>query len=287
MDAARGIAETGGMSSDRTLRVVFRAAALGLALTLAAYGGLFAALAWPDPLFRHARGGGLVTFHATSSLPPEATTLAEKVTAAFVASPLGLPAHEVDIWLVDEGWPVRLFFAGSPRASGLTYPVTSTRNVFLRHADIEANRLRRGSMVVPPPRTLSYYLIHEITHLMVADRVGAWRIVRMPRWVNEGFADYVALGPALRGWWNLPPQARHCPRRSGAPTGARGSASRSHLSGCRAISTRFSRSTWRCRRAGPVRWLRNSALRVPGVAPNLCPRRDAGTQPCWPTRKSC
>ena len=49
---------------------------------------------------------------------------------------------------------------------------------------------------MPPPRTLSYYLIHEITHLMVAEHVGAWRIVRMPRWVNEGFADYVALGPA-------------------------------------------------------------------------------------------
>lgn len=187
------------MSSDRTLRVVFRGAVLGLVLTLVAYGGLLMALAWPDPLFRHARGVGLVTFNATVPLPPEATTLAEQVTAAFVASPLGLPAHELDIWLVDEGWPVRLFFAGSPRASGLTYPVASTRNVFLRHADIAANRLRRGAMVVPPPRTLSYYLIHEITHLMVADRVGAWRIVRMPRWVNEGVADYVALGPAPPG----------------------------------------------------------------------------------------
>src|SRR6056297_605321 len=203
MDAARGIAETGVMSSDRTLRVVFRAAVLGLVLTLAAYGGLFAALAWPDPLFRQARGGGLVTFHATEPLPPEATVLAEQVTAAFAASPLGLPAHEVDIWLVDEGWPVRIFFAGSSRASGLTYPVASTRNVFLRHANIEANRLRRGAMVVPPPRTLSYYLIHEITHLMVAERVGAWRIVRMPRWVNEGFADYVALGPAPPGMVEL------------------------------------------------------------------------------------
>jgi hypothetical protein len=196
MDAARGIAKTVFMSSDRTLHVVFRAAVLGLSLTLAAYGGLFAALAWPDPLFRHARGAGLVTFHAMDPLPVEATALAEQVTAAFAVSPLGLPAHEVDIWLVDEGWPVRLFFAGSPRASGLTYPVTSTRNVFLRHADIPANRLRRGTLTVPPPRTLRYYLIHEITHLMVAERVGAWRIVRMPRWVNEGFADYVALGPA-------------------------------------------------------------------------------------------
>jgi hypothetical protein len=184
------------MFSDRALRVLFRISVAGLGLVLLAYAGLFALLAWPDPLFRHARGGGLVTFHATVQLPPEAAALAEEVTAAFLAAPLGLPTHEVDIWLVDGGWPVRLFFAGSPRASGLTYPVTSTRNVFLRHADIPANRLRRGDLVVPPPRTLSYYLIHEITHLMVAERVGPLRIVRMPRWVSEGFADYVALGPA-------------------------------------------------------------------------------------------
>jgi hypothetical protein len=58
----------------------------------------------------------------------------------------GSARHEVDVWLVDEGWQVRLFFSPeAPRASGLTYPVLSTRNVFLRHADLAANRLRRGA----------------------------------------------------------------------------------------------------------------------------------------------
>jgi hypothetical protein len=126
---------------------------------------------------------------------------------------------------VDEGWPVRLFFAGSPRASGLTYPVTSTRNVFLRHADLRQNRLRRGDILtVPPPRTLSYYLIHEITHLMVAERVGALRIVRMPRWVNEGFADYVALGPAPPQMVALAEAGAPCRPGTGAPTRANGCA---------------------------------------------------------------
>ncbi len=183
----------------RLLRLAFRLSLAGFLLTLAAYGGLVAAVARPDPFFRHARGGGLVTFHAVAPLPPEAERLAQEVTAAFTASPLGLPDHTVDVWLVEEGWPVQLFFAGSPRASGLTYPVASTRNVFLRHADLRRNRLVRGGRAVPPPRTLSYYLVHEITHLMVADRVGRLRIVRMPRWINEGFADYVALGPAPPG----------------------------------------------------------------------------------------
>jgi hypothetical protein len=139
--------------------------------------------------------------------------MAREVTAAFVASPLGLPGRQVDIWLVDEGWPVRLFFAGSLRASGLTYP-----------GDVDPERVPApcrhggktgcaGRLAVPPPRTLSYYLIHEITHLMVAERVGAWRIVRMPRWMNEGFADYVALGPAPPQMVALAEAGAPCPPR--------------------------------------------------------------------------
>lgn len=177
-------------------RWLLRFSILGFLATLGVYAALFATLAHPGPFFGHARGGGLITFHAAAPLPPEAVTLAEEVTMAFTASPLGRPAHPVDIWLVEEGWRTAIFFAGSRRASGLTYPVASTRNVFLRHADLPRNRLVRGGQAVPPPRTLSYYLVHEITHLMVAERVGRLAVVRMPRWINEGFADFVALGPA-------------------------------------------------------------------------------------------
>jgi hypothetical protein len=195
-DAARDPAP---MSGERLLRILFRVSIAGFCLTLAAYAGLFAAIARPGAFYGHSSGAGLVTFHAAEPLPPEAVQLAEAVTAAFAGSPLGLPAHPVDVWLVEEGWPVRLFFAGSPRASGLTYPVASTRNVFLRHADLPRDRLIRDGVAVTPPRTLVYYLVHEITRLMVAERVGPLRIVRMPRWINEGFADYVALGPAPPG----------------------------------------------------------------------------------------
>jgi hypothetical protein len=184
------------MPRPRILRLALRVSIAGLCLTLMAYAALVAALARPHPFFGHARGGGLVTFHAAAPLPEGAERLAAEVTAAFAASPLGLPGHAVDVWLVPEDWRLRVFFAGSPRASGLTYPVASTRNVFLRHADLGRNRLVRGDLIVPPPRTLSYYLVHEITHLMVAERVGRFRIVSMPRWISEGFADYVALGPA-------------------------------------------------------------------------------------------
>lgn len=184
------------MLPPRLARILFRVSLTGFLLTLAAYGALFAVLAHPGALFSHARGNGLVTFHSRAPLPVEAERMADEVVAALEHAPLGPLTIPVDIWMVDEGWPVRLFFVGSPEASGLTYPVLSTRNVFLRYVDLPRGRLSFRGRSVPPPRTLRYYLVHEVTHLMLADRVGRLGIVDVPVWVNEGFADYVALGPA-------------------------------------------------------------------------------------------
>lgn len=184
------------MLSQRLSRILFRLSLAGLIGTLTIYAALCLVLAHPGAFFDHERGNGALTFHSTVPLPPDAEQIAAEAIAALAASPLGAPEYPVHIWMVDEGWPVRLFFFGTRWASGLTYPVISTENVFLRHVDIPSGSLVAAGRQVPPPRTLRYYLVHEITHLMLADRVGRLEIVRVPHWVNEGFADYIALGPA-------------------------------------------------------------------------------------------
>ena len=63
-------------------------------------------------------------------------------------------------------------------------------------ANIEADRLTKGDYVIMPPRTLSYYLKHELTHIVQIERLGTLRYVAMSRDVREGVADYVALGSA-------------------------------------------------------------------------------------------
>lgn len=190
------VAVSGGMLAPRNVTWLFRISLIGFAMTVAAYVAIVAAIVHPAPAFRHVRAGGEIRFHANTPLPPEVERLGAEISAAFAATPLDLPEGGVDIWLIDEDWRARLFFAGSPRASGLTYPVAAPHSVFLRHTDFTSNRLVRGGRAVPPPRTLTYFLMHEITHLAVAEHVGRFRIARLPLWVNEGFADYVALGPA-------------------------------------------------------------------------------------------
>ncbi len=70
-----------------------------------------------------------------------------------------------------------------------------TRNVYIRRADIPANRLIPPSGWIAPKmadRPLSYYLAHELTHVMESRAFGRGSAVRYPAWVNEGYADYVA-----------------------------------------------------------------------------------------------
>lgn len=176
---------------------LFRTSLAGFLTTLCVYAVLLSAIIWPKPFLRHSATGGALSFHAAEPVPDAAADLADRVLSRLEAAPLGPLRHPVDIWLVEEeGLARRLLFSGSPGATGLTYPIATRRNVFLRHAELEANRLIRAGRVVPLPRDLEYFVVHEITHLQVARRVGRWRIARMPLWINEGFADYVALGPA-------------------------------------------------------------------------------------------
>jgi hypothetical protein len=70
---------------------------------------------------------------------------------------------------------------------------------------------------VAADRPLSYFIAHELMHVANARAVGRWRYARLPQWVDDGYADYVArdidLAEALR---KMKEDARELdPRRSG------------------------------------------------------------------------
>ena len=68
-------------------------------------------------------------------------------------------------------------------------------------------------------RTLTYFVAHEVTHVMVARRIGRLGYARLERWQNDGYADYVAkagqfdFAAALRDFQAGAPALD--PRRSG------------------------------------------------------------------------
>jgi hypothetical protein len=92
------------------------------------------------------------------------------------------------------------------------------QHVFLRESDLDNDRLIGPSgQPVAADRPLSYFIAHELMHVANARAVGRWRYARMPQWVDDGYADYIArdidLGDALT---KMKQGARELdPRRSG------------------------------------------------------------------------
>lgn len=168
------------------------------AVPLAAAALLGTALAYPEPFFAyHAERGRLAIYSDRPFDTAKAQGLLADIDARIARSPLDTH-HGHAIFISNAEWRRQLFFNVANGAAGVNfYPLT--RNVFLRHADIDANRLYgRSGKAAEPPRTLTYYGAHEITHSFTGEREGLSHLYnwRLPVWVREGYADYVGLGGA-------------------------------------------------------------------------------------------
>lgn len=51
--------------------------------------------------------------------------------------------------------------------------------------------------LIKAPRTLAYYGAHELTHAQTAQKLGTIQYHKLPSWIREGLADYVAFRPRL------------------------------------------------------------------------------------------
>jgi hypothetical protein len=117
------------------------------------------------------------------------------VERRLAAAPGGLrdPNSVYRIFVTNGDWRRRVVLLWNYGAGGVNYfPIAGT--VFLRQSDIDADRVLRGDGgVVAPPRTLAYFAAHEIGHSLIGRRTGAVANWRLPVWLREGIADYVAF----------------------------------------------------------------------------------------------
>ena len=74
-----------------------------------------------------------------------------------------------------------------------------TRNIYLREADVAANRLipPHGRLADADVRPLSYFIAHEATHIMQSRTFGRLMKFRSPAWLIEGHADFVGKAGAF------------------------------------------------------------------------------------------
>ena len=174
----------------RLLRRVVFGCLGGVALVCVAATGI---LAYPQPLFAyHVAQGRLDLYSDRPFDPKRGRQVLADIERRIAPSPLN-DDKKYRIFIANADWRNRLVFLWSYGAGGVNY--YPLQNVFIRAADVDADRVRkRSGALVEPPRTLAYFGAHEIGHSLVAAKLGALAHQRLPTWVREGLADYIAFG---------------------------------------------------------------------------------------------
>lgn len=190
----------------RLLLVIFASSAVYLVL-----------LAYPQPLFAYELTAAGISVHSTQPIPEAMKATLERARARLDRSPLSGATRGAHVFICHSPWLFVVFARQNYRAGGVTDGFIG-QHVFLRDSDMEHDRLIGPSgRPVAADRPLSYFIAHELMHVANVRAVGRWRYARMPQWVDDGYADYIArdieLDAALT---KMKEDARELdPRRSG------------------------------------------------------------------------
>jgi hypothetical protein len=170
-------------------RVVRRVAWGGAALVA----GYLALVVHPQPLFAYTLQRGNIVLHARQPLPAEATPMLDDALARVSRSPLYDAARTHHVFLCGTS-ALYDFFALWKYKSGAVTHDWLWGNVFIRPTNVQRGRvIGRSGLEKGGERTLAYFVAHEVTHAMTADRIGRWRLSRLAAFQREGYPDYVAF----------------------------------------------------------------------------------------------
>jgi hypothetical protein len=173
----------------RTRRVILSLLALAIPYAVV--------LTRPQIVFAYEVRANNVVLHARSPLPGRAAEIAAAALQRVSRSPFYVPTDRYDVYLCDTPGLFAFFALWHHNVGGFA-DVYLTRNVWLRPSHVERDRLVGPSGAeASGDRTLTYYVAHEITHIMAARRLGRAGYYRVEKWQQEGYADYVGKGGAF------------------------------------------------------------------------------------------
>jgi hypothetical protein len=187
-------------------------------LALAAAGAVYlVVLAFPQPLFAHEMQREGLTLYSTERMPQAMNATIARAVVRLKRSPVYAASGGVNVFLCHQLPVFALFARQNYRVGGVADWLVG-QHAFLRESDMRNDRLiSPAGTPVSADRPLSYFIAHEVMHIATARYVGRARYSRLPQWVDDGYADYVArdidYAQALQ---KLKEDARELdPRRSG------------------------------------------------------------------------
>jgi hypothetical protein len=175
-------------------RQIMTATLIAAFFCVALAGTAVAALVHPQPLFAyHAEQGRLSLYSDRPFDAGRADQILADVERRLSRSSLN-DDNAQRIFIINSAWRRRILFLWNAGAAGVNY-YPLTRNVFVARADIDSDRVMTSTgEPKPSPRTLGYYVAHEIAHTLIKEQLTPLQQLKLPRWINEGLADDIGFG---------------------------------------------------------------------------------------------
>jgi hypothetical protein len=167
-----------------TLRMVVASLATGLLYLLL--------LRFPQPLFAYELEVAGLVVRSTEPIPDAMRGTLARVQQRLARTPLVRTSDRYQVFICQPRWLFALFARLNYQVGGIAHPFVGG-HVFLRESDLQHDRLisPRGTPVAAD-RPLSYFIAHEIVHVAQGRSLSALEYWRLPRWVKDGYADYIA-----------------------------------------------------------------------------------------------
>jgi hypothetical protein len=149
----------------------------------------FATLLHPQMFFPGAYAGASIHVRSDELIAEGAAEVIVLAESRIRRSPLFDPARTYPVYVCNTRWRWNYFSGFDGRSRGFQTPLG--RASFIRAARWAENGLA-GPDGRNGPRSLDVYIAHEVTHMMLADHFGLIAERRLPVWLREGYAEYVA-----------------------------------------------------------------------------------------------
>lgn len=149
-------------------------------------------------LFEHAVfHGNLWLYSDTPYDSAKGRQILQEAERRLSASPLYDATVSHRGFICNTAWRSEYFLQGKDKYGGLNYFHVAPHVFFAKSRVEDDATLSPQNRPIAAPRTLTYYVVHEFTHSMVSQAVKEKGWSPPPKWLSEGYPDFVALGPGF------------------------------------------------------------------------------------------
>jgi hypothetical protein len=148
----------------------------------------------PQFLFKYKLTENKLSLYSDEPISGNAKNILNEVQSKLLKSQIYNSKKTYKIFLCNNSNRFKLFSLRNDyqQIGGFCRPYLST-NVFITKSNVNDNSIFNSyGDEIPAPRTLSYVITHELTHVITGKKVGAISDLQLPAWINEGYSEYIA-----------------------------------------------------------------------------------------------